>query len=306
MGAWAVTENAEAQRETTGWVALIFQPMSTSARQLAERCAEGLSALGYEARPMSAWELSPSSDNSGVRMAVTFGGDGTIIRAARWLAGTGTPILGVAMGKLGFLTELPPESACDKLPDILAGNYWLDERLMVGARVHPVQEAAEPRGPGSDGASAADATPLVALNDVVIGRGASPKVVDIDVMVDGVPLVHYVADGLILATPTGSTAYSLSAGGPVLAPGVQGLLLVPLAPHLAVLKSLVVPLSAQIHVRAASEQPPLMVLDGQEQIPLRNNQLVTVKIARERTLFARTGSRSSFYETLVQSYNKKR
>src|SRR5450756_11919 len=208
MGAWAVTENAEAQRETTGWVALIFQPMSTSARQLAERCAEGLSALGYEARPMSAWELSPSSDNSGVRMAVTFGGDGTIIRAARWLAGTGTPILGVAMGKLGFLTELPPESACDKLPDILAGNYWLDERLMVGARVHPVQEAAEPRGPGSDGASAADATPLVALNDVVIGRGASPKVVDIDVMVDGVPLVHYVADGLILATPTGSTAYS--------------------------------------------------------------------------------------------------
>ena len=300
-------EDGEPRAVTTGAVALIFQPMSAEARQLAERCAKGLSALGYEVRSLSAWELSPEANRDGVQMAVTFGGDGTIIRAARWLAGTGTPILGVAMGRLGFLTELPPENACEKLPDILAGNYWLDERLMVGARVHPVQEAAEPRAVRTDGeASAADIAPLLALNDVVIGRGASPKVVDIDVMVDGVHLVHYVADGLILATPTGSTAYSLSAGGPVLAPGVQGLLLVPLAAHLAVLKSLVVPLSARIDVRAASEQPPLMVLDGQEQVPLRNNQLVTVKIAKERALFARTGSHSSFYETLVQSYNKKR
>ncbi len=301
-----MTESSE-PRPIAGTVALVFQPMSAEAKQLAERCAKAVGALGYDTRLVSAWELLASSNNVGVRMAVTFGGDGTIIRAARWLAGTGTPILGVAMGKLGFLTELPPDSACEKLPDILAGNYWLDERLMVGARVHPVQEAAELKGAvGEADISSADMAPLLALNDVVIGRGASPKVVDIDVMVDGVHLVHYVADGLILATPTGSTAYSLSAGGPVLAPGVQGLLLVPLAAHLAVLKSLVVPLSARIDVRATSEQPPLMVLDGQEQIPLRNSQLVTVKIAKERTLFARTGSRSSFYETLVQSYNKKR
>lgn len=300
-------ETGEPRRTTTGAVALIFQPMSGEARELTERCAKSLTALGYEVRPLSAWELSSSSSNGGVRLAVTFGGDGTIIRAARWLAGTGTPILGVAMGKLGFLTELPPENACDKLPDILAGNYWLDERLMVGARVHPVQETPELKVAASVGEMpGTDVASLLALNDVVIGRGASPRVVDIDVMVDGVHLVHYVADGLILATPTGSTAYSLSAGGPVLAPGVQGLLLVPLAPHLAVLKSLVVPLSARIEVRATSEQPPLMVLDGQDQVPLRNGQLVTVKIARERTLFARTGSRSSFYETLVQSYNKKR
>ncbi len=147
---------------------------------------------------------------------------------------------------------------------------------------------------------------MLALNEVVIGRGVSPKVVDIDVMVEGVHLVHYVADGLILSTPTGSTAYALSAGGPVIAPGVEGLLLVPLAPHLAVLKSLVVPRSARIDIRASSDQPPLMVLDGQEQIPLRNGQKVTVQIAEERTVFARTGSRASFYETLVQNYHKKR
>lgn len=302
-----VAGSAEGQQATAAWVALIFQPMSSEARRLAELCGRSLAEMGYQARLLSAWELARSMENSGVRMAVTFGGDGTIIRASRWLAGTGTPILGVAMGKLGFLTELATDSACERLPGILEGAYWVDERLMVAARVHPVQEQAEQRKPAREGElPVADVAPMLALNEVVIGRGVSPKVVDIDVMVDGVHLVHYVADGLILSTPTGSTAYSLSAGGPVLAPGVQGLLLVPLAPHLAVLKSLVVPLSARIDIRASSEQPPLMVLDGQEQIPLRNDQLVSVEIAEERTLFARTGNRSSFYETLVQSYNKKR
>src|SRR5512133_2929028 len=278
-----------------GWIALVFQPVSEDARRLAERCRHKMTALGHDARLLSAWELMPSTESQGARMAVTFGGDGTIIRAARWLAGSGTPILGVAMGKLGFLTELPPEDACEKLPEILEGNYWLDERLMLGARVHPATQLVEPRW-AIEPDLVSDIAPMLALNEVVIGRGVSPKVVDIEVM----------ADGVILSTPTGSTAYALSAGGPVLAPGVEGLLVVPLAAHLAVLKSLVVPLSARIDVRASSDQPLLMVLDGQEQLPLRNHQQVTVELAGERTLFARTGSRSKFYETLVQSYNKKR
>ena len=209
------------------------------------------------------------------------------------------------MGKLGFLTELSPDVVCERLPAILEGNYWLDERLMIGAGSFLSNSPTDPK-PGPEPEPSAEVTPLLALNEVVIGRGASPRVVNIDVMVDGVHLVHYVADAVILATPTGSTAYALSAGGPVLAPGVQGILLVPLAPHLAVLKSLVVPLSARIEVRASSDQAPLMVLDGHEQIPLRDGQLVTVEIARERTLFARVGSRASFYEKLVESYNKKR
>lgn len=290
-----------------GSVALVFQPRLAEARLLAEQCSKVVEAAGYVPRLLPAWELSPSVDSSGLQLAVTFGGDGTIIRAARWLAGTGVPILGIAMGKLGFMTELPPESACDRLPSVLAGNYWIDERTMLSARVHPVAEA---RGEaGGDVAEVeagrADSAPLIALNDVVIARGASPRVAQIDVSVDGVPLVRYVADGLVLATPTGSTAYALAAGGPVLAPGVQGLLIVPVAAHLAVLRSLVVPVSARIEVRASAEQPTLLVLDGQEQIPLRNNQPVTVEMARERTLFARTGSRSRFYETLVESLKKR-
>ncbi len=275
-------------------VALIFQPMLVEARRLADQCAKVVEVAGYAPRQISAWELGPQVSSEGVRLAVTFGGDGTIIRAARWLAGTGVPILGVGMGKLGFLTELPPEEACDRLPSVLAGDYWVDERLMLSAMVEA--------GRQPDGVMA---SPLIALNDVVVARGASPRVAQIDVSVDGVQVVHYVADGLIVATPTGSTAYALSAGGPVMAPGAQGLLIVPVAAHLAVLRSLVVPVSARIEVRAAAEQPTLLVLDGQVQIPLRNNQPVVVQMAPEKTLFARTGSRNRFYETLVESLKKR-
>lgn len=283
----------------------MFQPLSAEAKTLVERSAQVLKVEGYAPRVVPALETGPSLDSSDLRMAITFGGDGTIIRAARWLAGTGVPILGVAMGKLGFLTELAPDGVPDSLPRIVAGDYWIDERSMLSARVRAVQETPASQAPSTDEAESG-AGPLLALNDVVIGRGASPRIVQIDIMVDGTHLVQYVADAMILATPTGSTAYALSAGGPVLAPGVEGLVLVPLAPHLAVLKSLVVPVSARIDVRASSEQPPLMVLDGQEQVPLRNGQIVTVQVAKERSLFARTGSRTKFYETLVQSYGKKR
>lgn len=275
-------------------VVLVFQPMLQEARRLAEQCARLVEAEGLVPRLISAWELGPVAAKDGVRLVVTFGGDGTIIRAARWLAGTGVPILGIGMGKLGFLTELPPGDACDRLPKVLRGEYWIDERLMLSAKVESGQQRDDPAG-----------SPLIALNDVVVARGASPRVAQIDVSVNGVHLVHYVADGLVVATPTGSTAYALSAGGPVVAPGVEGMVVVPVAAHLAVLRSLVVPTSARIEVRASADQPTLLVLDGQVQIPLRNGQPVVIERARERTVFARTGSANRYYETLVEGLKKR-
>lgn len=289
-------------------VALIFQPLLPEARRLVEQCRKVVESSGFTARLLSAWELGPSvEDGSGIQLAVTFGGDGTIIRAARWLAGSGVPILGVAMGKLGFLTELPPENVCRQLPSVLAGKYWTDERIMLCAQVHAAPETggAVPDDPEASQAEVVGSAPLIALNDVVITRGASPRVAQIDLSVDGVNLVHYVADGLIVSTPTGSTAYALSAGGPVMSPHVDAILVVPVAAHLAALRSLVVPASARIEVRASAEQPTLLVLDGQVQIPLRNNQPVSVGIARERTVFARVGSRSQFYKTLVEGLKKR-
>lgn len=288
-------------------VALVFQPVRPEARRLAELCGKVVEANGFEARLFSAWELGPSvDDDSNVRMAVTFGGDGTIIRAARWLAGSGIPILGVAMGKLGFLTELPPQQVCEQLPAILAGNYWRDERVMLSAQVHtvPASGVEGVDGVGDDAEDVASA-PLIALNDVVIARGTSPRVVQVDLSVDGVPVAHYVADGLIVSSATGSTAYALSAGGPVMAPDIDAMVVVPIAAHLAVLRSLVVPGSSRVEIRASADQPTLLVLDGQVQIPLKNNQLVSVGVASERTVFARVGCRSRFYETLVEGFKKR-
>ncbi len=289
-------------------VALIFQPLLPEARRLVEQCRKVVESGGFAARLLSAWELGPSvEDGSGIQLAVTFGGDGTIIRAARWLAGSGVPILGVAMGKLGFLTELPPENVCRQLPSVLAGKYWTDERTMLSAQVHAAPETggAVADDPAASQAEVVGSAPLIALNDVVVTRGASPRVAQIDLSVDGVSLVHYVADGLIVSTPTGSTAYALSAGGPVMSPHVDAMLVVPVAAHLAALRSLVVPSSARIEVRASAEQPTLLVLDGQVQIPLRNNQPVSVGIAKERTVFARVGSQSQFYRTLVEGLKKR-
>lgn len=286
-------------------VALVFQPMLAKARQLAAQCGKIVEAEGYQPRLLSAWELGSSASTSGLHLAMTFGGDGTIIRSARWLAGTNVPILGVAMGRLGFLTELPPENACEKLPSVLAGSYWRDERLMLSARVHARPETGDGEGDALSGrGDVAVSEELLALNEVVVARGASPRVLHIEVAVNGVHLARYVADGLIVSTPTGSTAYALSAGGPVIAPEVDAILVVPVAAHLTALRSLVVPASAQIEVRASSEQPSLLVLDGQMQVPLRNHQPVTVQVARERTVFARMGSRSRFFESLVASLTK--
>ncbi len=286
-------------------VALVYQPMLPDAKRLAERCSRTVEQAGFHPWLISAWELVPGVENSHLRLAVTFGGDGTIIRVSRWLAGTGVPIVGVAMGKLGFLTEFHPDAVCAQLPAVLAGSYWVDERLMLSAVVNPTGK----RGGGEMEVGVADSggtsSALIALNDVVVARGASPRVLQIDVGVDGTHLVSYVADGLILATPTGSTAYALAAGGPVLAPGVQGILMVPVAAHLAVLKSLVVPLTSKLEVRVSADQPSLLVLDGQQQVPLRNGQPVTVGVAEERTVFARTGSPTHFYETLMESLKKR-
>jgi NAD+ kinase len=286
-------------------VALVFQPAVEAARRLAERCASVVEAKGLSPIFVSAWDLTPSVDRSGVRLAVTYGGDGTIIRAARWLAGTGIPILGVAMGKLGFMTELRPDAACEGLEAVLDGGFWIDERLMLRARIDETAAAGASAENPAGQARPAETDPLLALNEIVVTRGDSVRVLQVDVAIDDIPLVQYVADGVIVATPTGSTAYSLAAGGPIVAPGIEGLLITPVAAHLAVLRSIVVPASSRIELRAHSDQPAVLALDGQRQIVLRGDQRVWVEVAPERTLFARTGRSSRFYETLVPSLKKR-
>ncbi|MBI4495202.1 MAG: NAD(+)/NADH kinase [Chloroflexi bacterium] len=259
-------------------VGLVYQPYVEATRVLATRVQEFLAQRGSEGRILSAFALSEQQVR-GLGLAITFGGDGTVLRAARWLATCHVPILPVRMGTLSFLGEVSPQELPERLEPYLAGDCWLDQRAMLCAEVRGFR--------------------TLALNDLVIGRGASARAVKLDVWVEEAYLTRYVADGLVLATATGSTAYALAAGGPVLAPELADILLQPVAPHLAALRSLVVPGSATVRVAIRTRQPGVLTVDGQLDYPFEDGQEVRVAIAAERALFARRGKKADFYATLV-------
>ncbi|HYO50403.1 MAG TPA: NAD(+)/NADH kinase, partial [Chloroflexia bacterium] len=163
---------------------------------------------------------------SGLDLIFTFGGDGTILRAARHAAPLGVPLVGINLGRVGFLTELNPSQVDERLPRFLEGNYWLEERTMLNAVLW--------RG-------SAMVDTFVALNDIVASRAALSRVVNCTLSVNGRKVTTYVADGVIVATPTGSTAYSMAAGGPILHPELRSIVVTPIAPYLTIVKSLVLP-----------------------------------------------------------------
>lgn len=261
-------------------VALVFQAFKHSPTELAAQTREELGRNGLEARLHSVFDLKPDSARD-LDLVVTFGGDGTVLRVARWLAGAGAaaPIVPVRMGSLSFLGELTPEQVPDRLHPYLEGDYWLDERTMLAVE--------------TDGRRA------LALNDAVIGRGAASRAVRLDLWVDEAFVSHYVADGLVLASPTGSTGYALAAGGPVLAPGLNAIIIQPVAPHLASLRSLVVPGSSAIRVLMHTYQPGVLTLDGQIDYVCSDGQQTVVTTASERAYFARRGGRADFYRDLA-------
>ncbi len=271
-------------------VAVIYQPVLADARPLAERCAAYVAARGKEARLFSSWDLGPTIPTDGLTLAIAFGGDGTILRVARWLAASSVPIVGVKMGRLGFLAELQPADLFGGLDAYLAGDYWLDARTMLRAEPLPA--------PGAPPASPAT-PPFLALNDVVVSRGAAPRALRAVVEVDGTELVRYTADGVIVATATGSTAYAFAAGGPILTPELPNLVVTPICPHIHTLTGLVLPPDVSVTIRVWTPQPAGLTFDGHIDLPLLDGQGVRVRAATERTLFARRGSRADLYRALI-------
>jgi NAD+ kinase len=259
-------------------VALLYQPYKPEALRLAEETAPLVERLGYTPRLYSTFDLREPAPPE-LALALTFGGDGTILRAARWLANAGTPIVGVKLGRLSFLGELAPPELPERLGHYLAGDYWLDERAMLQAEVNGQR--------------------AVALNDVVLGRGASLRAMRFTLAVDGAEVTRYVADGIILATATGSTAYALAAGGPVLAPELRDIVVRPIVPHLTLLQTLVLPPTARIGLHVASGTPASVAVDGQELVQVADGDEVCVSLAPQVTRFARRGKRAEFYGTLA-------
>jgi NAD+ kinase len=275
---------SEHQRPSLRTVGIVYRERSADATTLAHLLVEQLRASGRQA-----WSCDRESEAAiGAQLGETdvmlvLGGDGTILSVARLCAPLGIPIVGINFGRVGFLTELEPDEVQEKLPLYLDGNYWVDERAMLQAEITADQQFARSS----------------ALNDVVLVRGAEPRVVRIRVEIDG----HYynttVADGIIVSTATGSTAYNLAAGGPILHPQVRNAVLTPVAAHLAADRSLVLEPNAVITLELeAGSGSAVLSADGQINRDFPPGSRVVIRSNAHVTKFLRRRTPTHFYRIL--------
>ncbi len=203
-------------------------------------------------------------DASGCDFVLVFGGDGTMLSAARRLDGAAAPAVGINLGRMGFLAEIGPEAFEEKMERVLAGEGRVSERMMLECEVQTA--GGERKGP------------FTALNDVVIARGALSQAIVFEIWIDGEPVSQYQGDGLLVSTPTGSTGYNLSAGGPVVSPGVRALILTPICPHSITNRPVVIGPDEVVEVRMPREaREAVLTADGQDNEPLEGDAIVTVR-----------------------------
>ncbi len=248
---------------------------------------EGIPHVWHE----SAWDADATLAHlPNVDLLITLGGDGTLLRAARLGAEYEVPILGVKMGRLGFLAELQPTEWQAPLRRVLQGEYWIEHRLMIRARV----ERTDPSTGIRSAICAYDA-----LNDVVLSRGNLARVVRISAELDGGYLTTYTCDGLIVSTATGSTGYALAVGGPVMPPELRNILVIPIAPHLSMDRAVILAEGATIRLQAFSDYPPMLTVDGQVVVEVHEGDEVIVVGSPHLARFVRVRERSYFYQTLM-------
>ena len=217
-----------------------------------------------------------------VDMLLVFGGDGTILRVAREIAGSQTPVLGINIGNLGFLTAVSSSGIPQALRQVWNGQFTFESRFLIEAEIH------------------SDGKPIRhnALNDLVISRGMASKLIELHVSVDGEALTRYRCDGLIISSPTGSTAYSLAAGGAVISPTAKVLQITPICAHTLSNRSLVLPLTASISVKVVNPRPATVLsADGQLVTELSAGDEITIRRSR-RTVRLMHLEGTSFFEML--------
>jgi NAD+ kinase len=275
------------------FIGILHHPKKPESSELAEQIGDFLRAHGVgEIWHESAWESEAVMEHlPNVDLLITLGGDGTLLRAARLGARHAVPMLGVKMGRLGFLAEIQPDDWQRPLLQMLGGDYWTEKRLMVRARVY--------RPSGSDGRPTCMGE-YDALNDVVLSRGGLARVVRISAKLDGGYLTTYTCDGLIVSTATGSTGYALAVDGPILPPELRNILVIPIAPHLSMDRAVVLAEGTEICLEAYSDHEAMLTVDGQFVVEVQNGDTILVTGSPHLAQFIRLRERSYFYQALME------
>ena len=270
-------------------VGIFVQPRWAAAKELAAELRSALVGKVEEVWESSAWDDESTKEKvGGTDLLICLGGDGTMLWAARVVIPHAVPIVGVNMGRLGFLAEVRPQELLERLPDILRGRGRIEERAMLEAQV------------------AAWGLTLHALNDVVVGRAAAGRPVYVDVSVDGTRLALYRCDAVIVASATGSTAYSLSAGGPILHPESREMVLTAVAPHLSAARTLVLPADTVIEMAVSADSDAVVSIDGQIDRTLASTETVSVRRSRDLARFLRLSPPSDYYARLSERLDLRR
>ena len=246
-------------------IGFAYNPTSDAAVELRERAA-----AWADARGLTEWS-SPAADHDalhrelpGTDVLVVLGGDGTFLRAAHAVIADDVPLLGINVGKVGFLSKVEAKDIDGVLAKLVEGRYEIEPRMALEGRI--LRGGSTPVGDR-----------LLALNDVVVARGSLARVVRLDTSIDGTHLASFIADGLVVASPTGSTGYSFSAGGPILGPTARNLVVTPIAGYLTTIRSVVVGPTAVVRCRVVDAHEALVSVDGREDIPLAVGDVVEVR-----------------------------
>jgi NAD+ kinase len=281
-------------------VGLIVHEHRPEAAQLAREAARWLTLGRHRVRlpkddaetvSLPEFGCSPEEFGAGLDLAVTLGGDGTILRAVNLVSRHGVPLLGVNLGRLGYLADLEPEGLIDALERMVAGDFSVEERMMLSVFV---QRAGTPPIIPAIGGD------LWALNEVVVERPAAGHTVHVAVEVEDRFWTTYAADGLIVATPTGSTAYAFSAGGPIVSPNVRALIMTPVSAHMPFDRSLIVDAGDAVRIEV-TDRPAAVVIDGREIGTLEKGDAIICTEAPGSARFVSLGPRD-FYGILKSKF----
>ena len=269
------------------FIGILTHPKIPVSETLGGEIQEWLHAQGVRTWVGSSWSAEEHDAPLGELDAlIALGGDGTLLRTARLAAPHALPMLGINLGRLGFLAEITPDRWRWALNRVLNGDFWVEKRLMLRVEVRRDGEQVH--------------RDLDALNEVVVSRGGVARVVRVTTEVNDAYLTTYVADGVIVSTPTGSTAYALAAGGPILSPELDNLTIVPIAPHLSLARPLILHADAVISMRVRTDHKAILTTDGQAYVELQDGDRVVVASSPNQAHFIRFGPRDYFHQSLME------